>query len=68
MRGVGFGPPEAAVALVIVRTEYPQMWRGWGMMFHVEHWRVGGWWGWLMFHVEHCNWAPAFGAGHSIHT
>jgi hypothetical protein len=41
MRGVGFGPPEAAVALVIVRTEYPQMWRGWGMMFHVEHWRVG---------------------------
>ena len=23
IRGVGFGPPEAAVVLVIVRTEYP---------------------------------------------
>ncbi len=41
IRGVGFGPPEAAVALVIRRTEYPQLPQGWGMMFHVEHWLSG---------------------------
>ena len=41
IRGVGFGPPGAAVALVIRRTEYPQLPQGWGMMFHVEHWLSG---------------------------
>ena len=41
IRGVAFWPPGAAVALVIVRTEYPQLSQGWGMMFHVEHSRFG---------------------------
>ena len=41
IRGVAFWPPVAAVALVIVRTEYPQLSQGWGMMFHVEHSRFG---------------------------
>ena len=68
IRGVGFGPPEAAVALVIRRTEYPQLPQGWGMMFHVEHWLSGAGLvigGWLMFHVEHCHWSQPFGAGHA---
>ncbi len=41
IRGVGFVPPEAAVVLVILRTEYPRLPQGWGMMFHVEHWWFG---------------------------